>query len=214
MDAPGRILIYSLQTSVNRKPNSRTRRIGHFVDSRSEAGGFERAGWDRVSSGLCRPFGEVACAASSPRWRRSRAATSPQNRPAGRRRVLHRPRTAPGCCGAASATHYAPATFRPRPSHRAIAVPARPHLPFGPLERSGRCPEPVPRGSPFTSVRRRRRRDIERVVQRVDQFRVRVAFGQLDQRRRPGPRDRVVCGRGRNPTVRTVIDIKSSTWSG
>ena len=70
-----------LQTSVNRKPNSRTRRIVIFVDSRSEAGRFRARQRDRVSSGLP-TFGEVACAASSPRWRRAQWGAGPRHRPA------------------------------------------------------------------------------------------------------------------------------------
>ena len=64
--------------SKTEQPNAQNR---HFVDSRSEAGRVRARRRDRVSSGLP-TFGEVACAASSPRWRRAQWGAGPRHRPA------------------------------------------------------------------------------------------------------------------------------------
>ena len=102
-DSPCRTPFIYLETSVNRKPNKRTRRIVI-----SWTVGVKRA----VSSAPAGPrferlptLGEVACAASNPRWRRAQQGAWPQavnrhrhrprDRPAGGAGYLHRPRTAP-----------------------------------------------------------------------------------------------------------------------
>ena len=75
----------------------------------------------------------------------------------------------------------------------AIAAPARPHLPFGSAGTfpAGDAPDrgreslmhifPVNDAAGSVLQPARRRRHVERIVQRVDQLRGRVAFGQLDQ---------------------------------
>ena len=106
-----------LKTSVNRIPNSRTRRIviswtvgvKRAVSSAPAGPRFERLP----------PLGEVASAASNPPVAasptgsqtagRQPASTSPAGSPGRRRRVLHRPRTAPA------------AAAPPQPRHRITA---------------------------------------------------------------------------------------------
>ena len=96
---------YSLSQDVGEskteQPNAQNR---HFVDGRSEAGGFGAHRRDRVSSG-CRRSARLPARRQDPRWRRAQRGAGPQavNRPSpppagpsGRRhRVLHRPRTSP-----------------------------------------------------------------------------------------------------------------------